>query len=207
MQGAVADVDESSRADADESSCGRLSLAANRLYFSRAWSMFYVFMLVISFVGMVVLVTAHATSQFQKEDPYFIAVEILLNITLALELGVRMAAQQERFFRDACNIFDLCIMLVCIVTLIVFLEAPVTEMGTAVIGSSILGTRYAVVTIRMIYLSYLIRQRKAEVGSCKLDVDFNLLQDGREHNHGATSSRTDSRSHRSSRADSFGSNF
>ena len=189
-----------------DTSCARLSLAANRLYFSRTWSAFYLCMLVFNFAAVVALVTVHALGNFHHENPWVIFIEVVVNLTLVAELSVRMAAQQERFFKDACNIFDLCVMVICLATLIIFIRAPLEEKDTAVIGTVVLGTRYAVVSVRLIHLTYVLRKRKNEVDSSSLAVDFSLLEDGepqaRDSAYGFSS-----RQFRRNSTDSFGSDF
>jgi hypothetical protein len=194
-------------AQEDDTSCGRLSLAANRLYFSRAWSAFYVCMVVFNLAAVIALITVHAMGEFRHEDPWVIAIECIVNFTLVAELSVRMAAQRRTFFKDACNIFDFFIMIICLATLVIFIRAPLEEKDTAVIGTVVLGTRYAVVSVRLIHLTYILKKRKSEVDSSSLAVDFSLFQDDQDAEGGGAVGGSSGRQFRQSRTDSFGSDF
>ena len=97
-------------------------------------------------------------------------------------------------------------MIICLATLVIFIRAPLEEKDTAVIGTVVLGTRYAVVSIRLIHLSYVLRKRKSEVDSSSLAVDFSLLEDDGPNGRDSTYSSS-SRQIRQDRTDSFGSDF
>ena len=194
----------------DDTSCGRLSLMANRLYFSRAWSAFYMCMVVFNIAAIIALISVHVMGEFRHENPWVIFIEVIVNLTLFAELSVRMAAQQRMFFKDACNIFDFCIMILCLATLVIFIRAPLEEKDTAVIGTVVLGARYGVVAIRLIHLTYILKKRKGEVDSSSLAVDFSLFQDENVEGDGAVHIGGDGGSNQNfkqSRADSFGSDF
>ena len=85
-------------------------------------------------------------------------------------------------------------------------QGTLEEKDTAVIGTVVLGTRYAVVSVRLIHLTYVLRKRKNEVDSSSLAVDFSLLEDGepqaRDSAYGFSS-----RQFRRNSTDSFGSDF
>jgi hypothetical protein len=156
------------------SCCERLSVYAHRLYYSKAWSFFYSIMFITNIVAIISLICVHATGHAKEAPGWLLFIEVLVNLLLILELGVRMIAQQGKFFKEMCNVFDFIVMIVCIVMFIVYWSHPLDK-DTAIIGSVVLAIRYAVVFARMIHITIQLRGRANQMNVD--DVDFTLMAD------------------------------
>ena len=139
--------------------CERMSVYAHRLYYSKAWSIFYVCMLLTNLAAIVALIAVHVNGHPTEVPGWLLFIEIMVNLLLVFELSVRIAAQQNRFFQDACNIFDFVIMLLCIGCFIMYIGAPAADKESALVGTIVLAVRYSVVFIRMVHISFQLKSR------------------------------------------------
>ena len=154
--------------------CERLSVYAHRLYYSKAWSIFYIFMVVTNVAAIIALITVHATGHVTEAPGWLLFIEVMVNLLLLLELGVRMIAQQERFFQDCCNIFDFVVMIICIVMFIIYWSNPVDK-DTAIIGTIVLAVRYVIVFARMVHITMQLKSRATQMDVD--DIDFSLMEE------------------------------
>ena len=155
--------------------CERFSVYAHRLYYSKAWSIFYVSMLLTNLAAIVALIAVHVNGHATEKPGWLLFIEIMVNLLLVFEVSVRIAAQQRRFFNDACNVFDFVIMLLCVVCFVVYLDAPAEDKETALVGTIVLAVRYAVVFIRMAHITFQLKSRADQLDVD--DVDFSLMVD------------------------------
>ena len=63
-------------------------MLASRIYFSKAYISFYLFMVVLNVVSIIAILSAYGIYSY-KVSPGLIALELLINVLLALEITVR----------------------------------------------------------------------------------------------------------------------
>jgi len=182
-------------------SCERLSVYAHRLYYSKLWSTFYVLMIICNLAAIIALIAVHATGHPTETPTWLLLIEIMVNLLLVLELAVRMVAQQLRFFKDACNLFDFTVALLCVGLFVIYIESPAEDKDEALLGTIVLAVRYAVVFARMVHITVQVKSRNAQLDTD--DVDFTLM----EEDGAADIPSPITASSRTSRADSFGDDF
>ena len=156
------------------SSCERMSVYAHRLYYSKTWSTFYAIMILANLTAIIALVAVHATGHPDETPGWLLFIEIMVNLLLILELGVRMIAQQQRFFRDACNIFDFFVAIICVGLFVVYIDSPAQDKDEALVGTIVLAVRYVVVTARMAHITWQAKNRsnQLDIGKQKHGILF-----------------------------------
>jgi hypothetical protein len=167
--------------------CERLSVYAHRLFYSKAWTTFYIFMVITNVAAIIALITVHATGHASEAPGWLFFIEIMVNLLLLLELSVRMIAQQMKFFQDPCNIFDFTVMVLCIVIFLIYWSNPVPDTDAAIIGTVVLAVRYVVVFVRMIHITMQLKNRSTQMNVD--DVDFTLMAEEGDGDGGSGGAR------------------
>uniref|UniRef100_A0A7S2RFV8 Ion transport domain-containing protein n=1 Tax=Mucochytrium quahogii TaxID=96639 RepID=A0A7S2RFV8_9STRA len=129
-----------------------ISLIVNRLHFSRAYALFYGFMIVINMIMLVWLVLDGG----RPVSSIFWALEVTVTVVLALEISSKLIAGGCKYWSSLYNWFDTIVLTLCVFSLIhthVFLYEEVDNLVSWVL----LIARYILQALRLIAL---LRHRK-----------------------------------------------
>lgn len=152
------------------------SMVASRLYFSRAYILFYALMIVLSIVAIVMLLATHYLTSAYTVPPLLVALEIILNVFLTLEIAVRYVSQKDEFWKNNYNVFDLLVTLLCLFSVVCFLFIPEeTEVEEVFVSWVVIG-RYAIQSFRICLLFRAGRTRTMVQGSYGMEIEFSRLE-------------------------------
>jgi len=153
-----------------------LTNAANRLLFSRGYSIFYLFMILLNVALILwVIIDLSVLGRFATPTHWlFITLEVLINIALLTEVTLRMLSLKSRYFLSWSNIFDLSVLVISWLGLIIFFSSSALMLGEVDdVGTLLLLIlRYIVQFLRLLLM--VKNQKKASSGS-KSVVDFSTL--------------------------------
>ena len=145
-----------------------ISNVASRVFFSRAYSVFYGVMIVLNLAALVWALSADG----YPESRSFFLLELIISTALILEVGVRMLAQGTQFFRSCGNVFDFVVMVLCALTLVLYLSGPsLFEEAEDVVSITLNVFRMVVQFLR---LTFLVKHR-ARKGVTRGQVDFTQI--------------------------------
>jgi len=153
-----------------------LTNAANRLLFSRGYSIFYLFMILLNVALILwVIIDLSVLGRFATPTHWlFITLEVLINIALLTEVTLRMLSLKSRYFLSWSNIFDLSVLVISWLGPIIFFSSSALMLGEVDdVGTLLLLIlRYIVQFLRLLLM--VKNQKKASSGS-KSVVDFSTL--------------------------------
>ncbi|KAI9026108.1 hypothetical protein DFJ74DRAFT_663221 [Hyaloraphidium curvatum] len=86
---------------------------ANRILYSRAYATLYVVMALLS------VATIYLASTEKCPSITFVTFEVLINLSMIFEIAIRMTALGRLFWKSIWNVFDLAVLVFCVVTLAV----------------------------------------------------------------------------------------
>eukprot|EP01006_Ploeotia_vitrea_P051586 TRINITY_DN67579_c6_g1_i4.p1 TRINITY_DN67579_c6_g1~~TRINITY_DN67579_c6_g1_i4.p1 ORF type:complete len:216 (-),score=97.04 TRINITY_DN67579_c6_g1_i4:191-778(-) len=94
---------------------------ANRLYFSTVYSALYVVMIALNSVMIVWMLM---TPGGYDGSLAFLALQIIVNLVLVLEVLIRLVSQKEKYFQQCSNVFDFFVMTLAIIAQILYIHPP-----------------------------------------------------------------------------------
>lgn len=147
---------------------------ANRFVHSTTYLYLYATMAGLSFLTVVMSLL------WTCPGPSFYVLELLVNLALVGEVSVRLVAFGKNFWKSTFNVIDLCLVLVCVLTLLLLFVShgcsPLSErpgMGEELLDSVLLIVRNAVQCIRLLSV---IRRSQYNVTSRITSIDLNDAQ-------------------------------
>ncbi|ORY01477.1 hypothetical protein K493DRAFT_209591, partial [Basidiobolus meristosporus CBS 931.73] len=90
----------------------QLRNVANQITHSSFYTILYMLMAALSFVSVTLL-----ANPLLSPGTFFVLLEVIINATLITEVGIRILSMGQAFWRWWLNIFDIIIVLLCILTL------------------------------------------------------------------------------------------
>ena len=155
-----------------------LYLVANRLYYSRAYTLLYFCMIFANVVALIWLLS----SGLYAETRVLLTFEILTTIILAIEVLVKLLTQMKSYWSKPSNWFDFFVLMLCVASIAIFENRSMfseAEYVDSMMQSFLLISRYAMQALRLLVL---IRQHRrmaaltAGIGQNFVDdVDFALI--------------------------------
>eukprot|EP00158_Paraphelidium_tribonemae_P008237 Partr_v1_DN28522_c0_g1_i3_m73720 putative Ion transport protein len=88
-----------------------LSGVANRFLYSNTYKALYLLLAVLSLVCIVIELSQTCPGGF------FTFLEVIINISLLLEVAIRIVAQRSMYFKFMANIVDIFLVILCVMTL------------------------------------------------------------------------------------------
>ena len=144
----------------------RFDQVLHHVYFSKQCQYFYIGLLCIG-VGLIVITIVDGFKIAQS--PVFVAVELILNITISIDLlfRVRMQGCKKYFQKSGWNKLDLFIVLGCNILFIISLLSHITAEE---ISEELLLVAWSIAqSLRMIVIA---RKQRAAIRSAKTLIDF-----------------------------------
>jgi hypothetical protein len=143
-------------------------LFMSRVYYSRAYSCFYVLMVLLNAGLLVALAVLHLVHD-KKFPRTLVGLEVCVTSILALEVAGRMCSQgRSAFCRSWCNVLDAIVVALCLLSVVVFVAIPtVTDLEEAMAQVLII-CRYSMHFVRVLMLlkmTQLQHQRRGRRGS------------------------------------------
>jgi len=133
-----------------------VSLIANRLYFSRAYTVLYVFMILLNVVLLIWLVL-NGTGQVTRG---FLALETIVTCVLGIEVAARMLTQGKKYWERYSNWFEFVVLILCTITVVMARTTHTLTMSEEVdemVSWTLLVLRYVLQAFRLLAL---LRHRK-----------------------------------------------
>ncbi|KAG0238030.1 hypothetical protein BGW42_007584 [Actinomortierella wolfii] len=142
---------------------------ANRIIYSKAYMILYFVMALLS-VWSIFL----SFRQGCGSSTLFVVLEVIINTTMIAEVGLRLTALGEKYWRSTSNILDIFLVIFCLVTLILVLEGC----GSGHEAEELLDTILLVLrnAVQFWRLFMMIRKNKQIVRPRGGVVDFNNVR-------------------------------
>ena len=152
-----------------------LRMLASRIYFSKAYISFYLFMVVLNVVSIIVILSSYGIYSY-KVSPGLIALELLINVLLALEITVRFLAQQDSFWSSWWNTMDVLITILCILSVFALVLLPAEDEMEEIFATAIVGLRYIVQGLRIMLLLRAGRASQRRTNFHAAEIEFSTIQ-------------------------------
>ena len=154
----------------------RILLCASRLYYSRVYSWFYMGMIVVNTGLLVGLGLLHLGSPVEFPTG-IIALEVIVTSVLLLEVVCRICSQgRVSFFSSWCNLLDCGVVVLCLVSVILFLSLPRGNELEEAVATVLMACRYGVHFVRVLMMLKLTRKQQTLRGRRRsMDVTFDQL--------------------------------
>lgn len=151
--------------------CGQL---ADRVLFSTAYFVGYIFVIISNFVLIIWLIVMMSQKKFETRGHWaFIILDLFVNCAFVAEISLQIISQKKHYFEKYSNLFDFAIMLLSILSLCVyFTREGVAEQVEDLLALGLLGIRYALQFLRLVTI---IRRQRA-LHSTRKGVDFSQLK-------------------------------
>jgi len=129
--------------------------AANRLLFSKAYSIFYILIIVLN-LALLIWIIANASVVKSISSPghwLFGFAEIVINLALFFEVALRMAALGKKYFSNWSNVFDLVVLMLSFIGLLLYFQAS-GSFGEAndITTTALLFFRYFIQLVRLVVM-------------------------------------------------------
>mmetsp|Transcript_1587 Transcript_1587/g.2508 ORF Transcript_1587/g.2508 Transcript_1587/m.2508 type:complete len:302 (-) Transcript_1587:181-1086(-) len=165
-------------------------LIANRLYFSRAYAILYICMVVLNIVMLIWLLM----NTGEPLPVNFVHLEIAVTVLLGLEVSTRVLSQGKEYWKRWANWFEFCVLILCSVCLIATHQHKRLTMSEEVdelVSWALLILRYMLQGLRLLALvrhrdrirkmgfgmsSYALARRRA---SSEI-IDFGIMENENE---------------------------
>lgn len=131
-------------------------LVANRVYFSAAYTVLYIVMILLN-VSLLVWLAANGDQPVTRG---FLVMECVVTGVLGLEVVARLLTQGRKYWRHFANWFEVAVLLVCVTTIVMGEKADSFSLSAEmedVFSGALLVTRYAIQGLRLLAL---LRHRK-----------------------------------------------
>ncbi|ORY00838.1 hypothetical protein K493DRAFT_256087 [Basidiobolus meristosporus CBS 931.73] len=147
---------------------------ANQIVYSRFYTFLYIIMAILSLISVVLSI------KYECPGKFFVVLEIIINVTMITEVGIRMLSMGRAFWRWWLNIFDIIIVFLCILTLILLSHGCSRNAGR----EELAGTIFLVIrnSIQFFRLFSALRKNKRHLSARNNTIDFadvrNSLDEG-----------------------------
>jgi len=152
-----------------------LKHAANRVLFSRAYSLMYVLMILLN-VTLILWIIISASIKQRIVSPthwLFITLEIVINAALFFEISIRLLSLGKDYFRSRSNVFDLAVLALSFIGLIVFfVSTGAVKEADDIATTLLLIFRYAIQLLRLVLL---IKNQQRALKTHTSKVDFSTI--------------------------------
>ncbi|KAK9728773.1 hypothetical protein K7432_000804 [Basidiobolus ranarum] len=137
---------------------------ANQIVYSRFYTFLYIIMAILSLISVILSI------KYECPGSFFIILEIIINVTMIIEVGIRMLSMGRAFWRWWLNIFDIIIVLLCIMTLIFLSHGCSRYAGR----EELAGTIFLVIrnSIQFFRLFSALRKNKRHLSARNNTIDF-----------------------------------
>ncbi|CAG9333271.1 unnamed protein product [Blepharisma stoltei] len=154
-------------------------LCMNRAYFSKYTRVGYIIVIILCAIGIVWTLLSHG--QF-PDNMWFWLLEGLVTVLIAFEVCVRMYIQNcHAYWKSLSNIFDLIVVIVCIVAISIGLwDSDIDEDIGGITGEVLMILRTILQFLRVIV--FLKNQQKAQLTALKM-IDFSQLAEAKDNSH------------------------
>jgi len=144
----------------------KFNYIATRILYSKGFQYYYFIIIILSTIAIVLSYLLECT------NPYHLALEALIIISLIIEVTIRLLAQRKYFFYSFWNILDAVVIGVC-VWLFYFTKTQCPT-NDSIIDNSILVVRYLIQFIR---LGILLKKNKSSgTNEKRKSVNFNQIR-------------------------------
>ncbi|KXS10172.1 hypothetical protein M427DRAFT_189328 [Gonapodya prolifera JEL478] len=145
---------------------------ANRIMYSRFYALLYLGMAGLSLTA-IILSFLHPCPTW-----YFIAIDVLLNVIIVVEVVLRYTALGKLFWKSWWNVFDLAVSLLCVATLVLlcihFRTCDATTFRENVADLALIIVRNGVQLVRMLFM---LRKNKRGLFNRPAPVQFSIQSD------------------------------
>lgn len=150
---------------------------ANRFLLSRAYFVFYLFMIILNIVLVVWIIGNTAVLNTSAEgQQLFITIELVVNFSLLFEVILRFFAQRKNYFQSNSNRLDVFIVTLSWFGLIIHFVTPLLIFEEDLISSFLIIFRYAIQFARLFLMIKNEYQKKNSMKNAQLPVNFQNLQ-------------------------------
>ena len=154
----------------------KIYLIANRLHATKAYTFFYLFMILLNTILLVLV----AVDNDLAHEPLFLVCEVLITLCLLFEICLKLATQQKSYWKRPSNWFDFFVLILCFVSIVLFAEfAPnmnrdsTAETADGLLLASLLALRYITQLLRLIAL---LKQKK-QLDIIRSGMNHQLIDD------------------------------
>ncbi|KAI9297593.1 hypothetical protein K502DRAFT_346924 [Neoconidiobolus thromboides FSU 785] len=141
---------------------------ANRLLYSRFYTILYISMFLLSLVTMILSIVEDTCP-----STWFIVLEVLINIVMIIEVSIRIIAEGYSYWESKSNIIDLVLVLLCVITLIILASGcSQGARSEEIIETVIIAIRSIVQFIRLLFA---LRKNKRNLSARENTIDFTSL--------------------------------
>jgi len=154
------------------------------ILYSKLYGLFYIGMIVLN-VALIFWLIGSAIAEKKFVPPQsnaFLALEIIVNIVLIVEILIRACSQGKKYFGSKANLFDFGIMLLCILALGIY---PITALASVEYRSFtviLMGVRYAAQLLRLVLMINNQRVTHKQQTANTAIIDLNKLDAEEEKN-------------------------
>eukprot|EP01120_Amphizonella_sp_Union-15-10_P010489 TRINITY_DN4203_c0_g1_i1.p1 TRINITY_DN4203_c0_g1~~TRINITY_DN4203_c0_g1_i1.p1 ORF type:complete len:210 (-),score=20.02 TRINITY_DN4203_c0_g1_i1:221-850(-) len=146
----------------------KTSDCANRFLFSNPYT-FLLFLMIFLNLALLIwelLILIKNQGGSYPKNYIFMTIEILVNVTLLIDIIIRIAAQQKKYCKSPANIFDIIVLFFSVGSLVIYLEGTkIVSKIEDVAAAVLLSLRYVIVLTRVILILRNHRnKRRAENG-------------------------------------------
>ena len=132
-------------------------------------------MVVLNIVSIIAILSSYGVYSY-KVSPGLIALELLINVLLAVEIAVRFLAQQDSFWSSWWNTLDVLITILCILSVFALIVLPSEDEIEEVFASSVVGIRYIVQGLRIMLLLRAGRASQRRTNFDTAEIEFSTIQ-------------------------------
>jgi len=151
-----------------------LGNAVNRLLLSKAYTFFYMIMIVFNVILVIWIMVNSTILKASRNQNLFITIEFFLNTSLIFEVVLKIIGQKKNYFLSYSNCFDFVIMVLSWFALILYLVLPNEIIGVEGASSNtLLVLRYSVQFLRLVLM---LKNQKQLMQTSQSRVDFSLAQ-------------------------------
>jgi hypothetical protein len=151
--------------------CGQL---ADRILFSTAYFVAYIFIILSNFVLIIWLLVMLAKQSIETRDHWaFITLDVIVNIAFVSEISLLIISQKKAYFSKYTNLFDFAIMALSVFSLAFYMTNHGMEYQLEdLLALGLMGIRYLLQFLRLVAM--IRRHRKLQ--STRKGVDFSQLR-------------------------------
>jgi len=153
---------------------GKCAQLADRVLFSTAYFVAYIFVIISNFILIIWLLVMMWQKKFETRGHWaFIILDLFVNCAFVAEISLQITSQKKSYFEKYSNLFDFAIMLLSILSLcIYFTREGVAEQVEDLLALGLLGVRYGLQFLRLVTI---IRRQRA-LHATRRGVDFSQLK-------------------------------
>ena len=157
------------------SRCELCSMLASRIYFSKLYIVFYLFMILLNVVSISIILTSYKMYSY-KISPGLIVLEIIINLLLVLEISIRFLSQGENFWKSWWNTLDMLITILCLFSVFALIILPAEDEIEEVFATTLVGLRYIMQGLRIVLLIRAGRASQIRHTFDVTEIEFSTIQ-------------------------------